>query len=139
MDNFFEQLNQFMQKAYFYIPAILAFITAVGLPSLVQIAKIVAYAKVYLAQASRILKKMNETVEQVNAIADFVLSSLDEDAAFFEELAATTYNKKQKEAYLAQASRIRSKRQRALGKIEILKEDVETAKKKVKVKVRIKE
>ena len=68
MDNFFEQLNQFMQKAYFYIPAILAFITAVGLPSLVQIAKIVAYAKVYLAQSSRILKKMNETVEQVEPL-----------------------------------------------------------------------
>lgn len=137
MDNFFESLNHFLQQAYVYIPAVLAFISAFGIPSLVQIAKIVAAAKIYLTQASKFIGKTNETLAQVNRIADFVLQTLDDDAAFFEELAATTYNKKQKEAYLTRAASIRAKKKNAFAKIEAIKEDPQP-KKKVKVKVKIK-
>lgn len=138
MEEFLNNLGEWMKQAYVYIPAILSFISAIGFPSLVQISKIVASVKLYVTQIQVILKKLNETVEAFNDLADFVLVTLDEDAAFFEELADTTYNKKQQQAYLARASAIRSRRQAAIFKIDGIRESQIKKKKKIKVKVRVK-
>lgn len=138
MDNFLDNLHHWLSQAYVYIPAILAFISSIGFPSLVQIAKIVSSVKLYVTQIQVVFKKMNETLEEVNKLSDFVLSTLDEDAQFFEALAETTYNKKQRQAFLDRVASIRNRRQFAFKKIETLKEESAPKKKKVKVKVRIK-
>lgn len=138
MEEFLNNLGEWMKQAYVYIPAILSFISAIGFPSLVQISRIFASAKLYVTQAQVIMKKVNETVDAVNELGDFILVTMDEDAAFFEELASTTYNKKQQQAYIARASAIRSRRQAAAFKIEEIKESAIKKKKKIKVKVRVK-
>lgn len=138
MNEFLNTLGEWLKQAYVYIPAILAFISSIGFPSLYQIAKIVASVKLYVTQISVVFKKMNETLEQVNRISDFVLQTLDEDAKFFEDMAATTYNKKQQKLFLDRAAAIRARKAVAFKKIEALKEDAAQDKKKMKVKVRIK-
>ena len=138
MEEFFENLGYWLEQAYVYIPAILAFISSIGFPSLVQIAKIFASAKIYLSKISVILKKTNETVECVNALADFCLDMIDKDAEFFDQMAECTFNKKEKELYQKRAAALRERKANAFKKIESLKEDVEASKKKIKVKVRIK-
>lgn len=138
MDQFLDTLGEWLRQAYVYIPAILAFISSIGFPSLVQIAKIVSSVKLYVTQISVVFRKMNETLDEVNKLSDFVLTTLDEDAAFFEAMAETTYNKKQKQMFMERAETIRGRKSMAFRKIESLKEDVAQKKKKVKVKVRIK-
>ena len=138
MNEFLDNLNHWISQAYVYIPAILAFISSIGFPSLVQIAKIVSSAKLYVTQISVVFKKMNETLDEVNKLSDFILTTLEEDAAFFEAMAETTYNKKQKQAFIDRAAALRRRKDYAFKRIEALKEDAVANKKKVKVKVRIK-
>lgn len=45
MDQFLNFLKWCCEQAYIYVPTILAFISAIGIPSLVSIAKIVSNAK----------------------------------------------------------------------------------------------
>mgnify|MGYP003338409747 CR=1 FL=1 len=59
MEQFIEKLNWLCQQAWIYIPAILSFISAIGLPSLVQIAKIFSSAKLYLTQVTKLKDKIN--------------------------------------------------------------------------------
>ena len=138
MNEFLDNLGNWLKQAYVYIPAILAFISSIGFPSLVQIAKIVSAAKLYVTQISVVFKKMNETLEEVNKLSDFILATIEEDAQFFEAMAETTYNKKQKQAYLERAAILRSRKDNAFKRIELLKEETKQTKKKIKVKVRIK-
>lgn len=135
---FLDKLSEILSQAYVYIPAILSFISAIGFPSMVQIAKIFSSAKLYVTQIAKVFKKMNETVDVVNNLTDFIISTLDEDAQFFEAFAETTYNKNQRQACLDRAAAIRARKQLVFKKIEELKEEQSAKKKKVKVKVRIK-
>ena len=138
MEETLDFINNLLQQAYFYIPAILGFISAIGFPSLVQIAKIVASVKLYITKIAVVFSKVNETVEATNKLADLVLSYMDDDAKFFEDLAATEYNKKRRQAYLDRAETIRRRKQESIKHIDLLKEEVEKAKKKVRVKVKVK-
>lgn len=138
MNDFFDNLGYWLRQAYIYIPAILAFISSIGFPSLVQIAKIVSSAKLYITQIQVVFKKMNETLEEVNKLSDFVLRTIEEDATFFEALAETTYNKKQRQALLERAQALRERKKLAFKQIESIKETAIEKKKKIKVKVKIK-
>jgi len=137
MEETLDFINNLLQQAYFYIPAILGFISAVGFPSLVQIARIVAAVRLYVAKIAVVTTKVNETVSAVNALAEFTVSYMDEDAKFFEDLAETEYNKKRKEAYLKRAEVLRQRKAKAIKHIEAIKEELESAKRKRKVRVRI--
>lgn len=138
MEEELDFINNLLQQAYFYIPAILSFISAIGFPSLVQIAKIVASVRLYTTKIAVVFSKVNETVAAVNKLADFTISYMDEDAKFFEDLAETEYNKKRKQAYLDRAETLRRRKAEAVKHIELLKEEVEKAKKKVRVRVKVK-
>ena len=65
-----EWLNEFgewLKQAWVYLPAILSFISAIGFPSMVQIAKIFSSAKLYLSQAKTLKDKINVLVKTTNA------------------------------------------------------------------------
>lgn len=138
MEEVLEAINNFVSQAYFYIPAVMGFISAVGFPSLAQIARIVAAVRLYVGKIAVVTAKVNETVSAVNALAEYTVSYMDEDAKFFEDLAETEYNKKRKQAYLDRAETLRRRKAEAVKHIELLKEEVEKAKKKVRVRVKVK-
>lgn len=139
MEEFLEKLGYWLQQAWVYIPAVLAFISAVGIPALVQIAKILAAARSYLSQNAKLKGKANETLEEVNKMAEALSSSLREEAEFLESLAATAYNKKQKAAIMERARKLRQRADGGFSKIERIAEEADPKnKRKVKVKVRVK-
>lgn len=134
----FETISYWLSQAYIYIPSILAAISAIGFPAIVQIAKIFASAKLYLQQVSVLLKKLNECVVQVQGIVELVNNWTENDIAFHEELAKTTINKKQR---LVIENHVNQLKQRK-GLIENMKikalEKSELEPKKVKIKVKVK-
>ena len=138
MNDFLNKLGEWLKQAWVYIPAILAFISAIGLPSLVQIAKIFASAKLYLTKVSVLLKKTNETVDEVNRLLDFMIAEIDDDIHYEQRRLSASFNIKEKEI-IAERIDLLCKRKERLSnrKIEKLQEE-DVSKKKVKVKVKIK-
>lgn len=149
MNEFLDQVNYYLQQAWVYLPMILSFITAFGLPTLVQLAKIFSSAKLYLGQVSKILKKVNESVILLKKMAKFMQESIDKEIAYLENLQKCTYNKKQQKLIEQRLLVLKDKKINALSFVidEIKKEEVskETIKrenkeaKKIKVRVKIKD
>ena len=136
--DFFDSVAYWLSQAYVYIPSILAMISAIGFPSIVQIAKIFSSAKLYLTQVKILLQKVNECVTQITNICDLVIAWTDNDIAFQEQLAKTTINKKQKVVIENQINALKERRKLIGGwtvkKLE--KSELETKKSKVKIKVK---
>ena len=72
MSEWLLKFSEWCQQAWVYIPAVLSFITAIGLPSLVQIAKIFKSAKLYLTQTKSIMGKFKEVVKVVKQLIEFI-------------------------------------------------------------------
>lgn len=139
MQEFMNQVGEFLKQAWVYIPAIISFISAIGFPSLVSIAKIVASAKVYLAQTSKILAKVNEAVDVANRMVEVIESNLNDEITFCEQLHDSTYSKKEKAVLEERVKTLKKKKEELLlRKVEAIPEE-ELAPKKVKVKVKIKD
>ena len=138
MEEFLNKLGEFLKQAWVYIPAILSFISAIGIPSLVSIAKIVASAKVYLAQTAKILAKVNEALDVANKMVEFIESNLDDEIRFCEELGKATYSKREKAVLSERVEMLKRKKEELLlKKVDAIPEEI--APKKVKVKVKIKD
>ena len=151
MSEWLNKLSEFLQQAWVYIPAILSFITAIGLPSLVQIAKIFASAKLYITQTKTLMGKFNEVVKVVQqliklieAIKGDMVDFLKDEIAYDQEKLKCTYNAKEKKAIEGHIAYLQAK----LDKVEHLDEQLPTIneiseeelnqdkKKKVKLKVK---
>lgn len=151
MEQFLNNLSAWFQQAWVYIPAILSFISAIGLPSLVQIAKIFTSAKLYLQNTKTIKDKVNvviNTVNQFNKACDYLVQvqvqNLAEELHFLELQKALTYNKKMQELIEQRIEQIKQRiedlKKITIGDIIKQIEDTELASnkkatKKVKVKV----
>lgn len=139
MEEFLNKLGEFLKQAWVYIPAILSFISAIGFPSLVSIAKVLASAKVYLAQTAKILTKVNEAVDVANRMVEVIESNLNDEITFCEQLGDSTYSKKVKAVLDERVKTLKKKKEELLlKKVEAIPEE-ELAPKKVKVKVKIKD
>ena len=143
------QLGEWLKQAWVYIPAVLSFISAIGVPSLVQIAKIFSSAKLYLEQVKTLKGKINVLVDTVNAfngacnqLINVEIQNLSEELNFLELQKALTYNKKMQELIEERIKQIKAKIEELSNTTvaDLVKqiEDQELAKKptkKVKVKV----
>jgi len=138
MDEFLNWLNWLINQAYIYIPAVLAFITAIGIPSIVQLAKIFKSAKLYLTQTSVLLKKLNESLYIITKLVDFTTSQIDSEIAFYETLIKTTYNKKQKMIFVSRIEFLKLQKETA-NRLTIQSIDIDSITPKKKIKVRIKQ
>lgn len=149
MNNFLETLSSWLQQAWVYIPAILSFITAIGLPSLIQISKIFLSAKLYLEQVKTLKDKINVLISTTNAfnkvcndLIQIQLQELADQIEFLELQKALTYNKKLQKAIQERIEKIKAKieelRQMNVGELvdKIIDADLnKKSSKKVKVKV----
>lgn len=139
MNDFLDTLNYYLQQAWVYLPMVLSFITAFGLPSLVQIAKIFASAKLYLTQVKTLLKKVNECVDTIDKMVDFIDAFVDKELEHNEQMIETTINRKQKQMLENHKIELLDmKKQSATFKVQkVGKADLPTkAEKKVKVRVK---
>lgn len=149
MSEWLQQFSEWCQQAWVYIPAVLSFITAIGLPSLVQIAKIFKSAKLYLTQTKTLIGKFNEVVKVVNQLKDSIKSLkgdieqfLKDEIDYDEKRLQFTYNAKQKEAirghidYLKKKLDIVQKMPELPNVVEFTQDELNPDKKKIKVKVK---
>lgn len=131
--------NNLLEQAYIYIPMVCTFITAVGLPSLVQVAKIFASANLYLTQVKYLKNKVNECVEMNNKMIEYIDNFVDDEISYNTELLKCTYNKQQKQLII---KRITSLEQRKVNnkifKITAIENLPQKAEKTKKVVVKIK-
>ena len=144
-----DRFGEWCQQAWVYIPAILSFITAIGLPSLVQIAKIFKSAKLYLTQTKTLMGKFNEVVKIVKELIAFIKNLkgdmeqfLEDEIAYDKERLEHTYNVKQKAAIENHISYLEEKLAKIQGMKELptvkefTEEELNLDKKKIKVKVK---
>lgn len=106
MNDVIEQANYWISQAFIYIPAILTFITAVGLPCIVAVCKVVANTQIWLSQAKTFLGKINALVKCVNALnkqvtnlTNALIQSKLSEIEFLKSQILVTYNKKQQECF----------------------------------------
>lgn len=148
MSEWLNQLGEWFKQAWVYIPMILSFITAIGLPSLVQIAKIFSSARLYLTQVKTLKEKLNvaiETTNQTNKVCGFLMERLEEDVAnrieFLELQLVCTYNKKMQEVIRNEIEKLKARLQEykniTIGQLIELVSDRDLQPKKV-VKVKVK-
>ena len=149
MNDWLSRFSEWLQQAWVYIPAILSFITAIGLPSLVQIAKIFASAKLYLTQTKTLLGKLNEVIKLYNNLVtmyedtkELYVAVMEDEICFDSEIMSKTINVKLKDAYAKRIDTLNKRTdllrsQQKISKLdEIKEEDLEMAKKSVKLKVK---
>src|SRR5574344_917695 len=89
-------LEDLFTQAKIYIPMILAFITSLGIPTIIATCRTVSKATVYLYNVKKLQKKTNETIDYANTIKQAFLSDLESEKTFYEELATQTPNAKKK-------------------------------------------
>lgn len=138
----FEWFKEIFEKAYIYVPTICAFITSIGIPALVSIAKIVSNAKTYL-QSAKTLKQVVDVVTNVcQSLIDTILLDYENQLKELELEKAITHNKKALELLEMKEGRINNCIQKYQSMT--MKELIDKAlaielnkgkKKKVKVKV----
>lgn len=136
MNEFLDKLSYWLQQAYVYLPIILSFISAIGLPSLVQIAKIFASAKLYLTRTKVLMNKVNECVDTINKMSNMINSFIDNELVFTEQLESSSYNKKQKALCIEHKQHLIELKTKSMNfKVEVIPQEELQKKKKVKVKV----
>lgn len=149
MNDWLQQFSNWLQQAWVYIPAVLSFITAIGLPSLIQIAKIFSASKIYLSQTKTLIGKFNQTVKIVNQLKDYIDSLkgdwekfLEDEISYEEKRLDAVYNIKQKKViedhilYLNKKLEATRKKEALPEAKEITLEELNSDKKKIKVKVK---
>lgn len=149
MNEWLVKFTEWCQQAWVYIPAILSFITAIGLPSLVQIAKIFKSAKLYLTQTKTLIGKFNEVVKVVNQLKDVIKTLrhdieqfLEDEIAYDEKKLLAVYNAKEKEMIRGHIEYLKQKLDnvKKLNELPDVKEftqdELNLDKKKIKVKVK---
>lgn len=147
-----QKFGDLCQQAWFYLPAVLSFITAVGLPSLVQIAKIFKSAKLYLTQTKTLIGKFNEVIKVVKQLKEFINTLkgdieqfLVDEIKYDEKRLTYVYNAKEKKvieehvAYLKQKLDTVQKMPELPDVIEFTQDELNPDKKKIKVKVKANE
>ena len=152
MSEWLLKFSEWCQQAWVYIPAVLSFITAIGLPSLVQIAKIFKSAKLYLTQTKSLMGKFNEVVKVVKQLIEFIKTLrgdieqfLKDEIDYDEKRLQYTYNAKEKEAIRGHIKYLKEKLDsvQKLGELpevkEFTQEELNLDKKKIKVKVKEKD
>lgn len=135
-----EFFNNLLEQAYVYIPMVCTFITAVGLPSIVQISKIVASANLYLTQVKVLKNKVNECVDTNNKMIDYIDHLTNDEIEYNKQLYKVTANQKQKALILARIGQLEQRKvDNKVFKITAIEHLPEKAEKTKKVVVKIKE
>lgn len=132
-------LKEAFQQAYVYIPTILAFISAVGIPSLVKIGQIVSNSKAYLQSAKTLKDVVNGVTNTFQQIIDTILIDYEQELAELEMERAITINKKMKELLDLKIARVKEciEKYKNMSVAELIEKvgNIEVTKKRVKIKV----
>lgn len=130
-----EWIQQLFEKAYFYIPTILAAMSAIGIPSIVSLAKLITNAKYFLSELSLVFSKINEIVTIVQRLIDNSNQLGDLIIEQSNLIAESTLNKKAKlkaAEFQKKVLAIRENNQYELDKLVLV---AKSNKNKIKVKV----
>lgn len=130
-----EWIQQLFEKAYFYIPTILAAMSAIGIPSIVSLAKLITNAKYFLSELSLVFSKINEIITIVQRLIDNSNQLGDLIIEQSNLIAESTLNKKAKlkaAEFQKKVLAIRENNQYELDKLVLV---AKSNKNKIKVKV----
>ena len=130
-----EWIQQLFEKAYFYIPTIVAAMSAIGIPSIVSLAKLITNAKYFLSELSLVFSKINEIVTIVQRLIDNSNQLGDLIIEQSNLIAESTLNKKAKlkaAEFQKKVLAIRENNQYELDKLVLV---AKSNKNKIKVKV----
>lgn len=148
MNDFLIQLSNFFQQAYVWVTSMCAVIVAIGVPSIVQVAKIFASAKLYLTQTKTLLGKLNACIKTINelntlvgTLMDRLESSEQNELTYLKKLELVTFNKKEQQVIQERIAIIENdltKLHEAKGVDslpELTPEEMDNPKKRIKIKV----
>lgn len=106
MSEFLEAVKELLEKSYVFIPSIMAVISAIGIPSLVSIGKIVSNAKVYLQSAKTLKEAVGAITDTFQLIIDDLKGNYEAELKELELEKQLAFNPKQKELIQAKIERI---------------------------------
>lgn len=137
-------LNELFTNANIYIPTIISFLSALGIPAIVATCRTAAKASVYLYNVKKLQKKTNENIDYTNAIKERYINSLNNEKEYLNQELAIIHNEKRKQLINARLDYINNDIAN-LSKIEVGHIELSTAKeikeeKKLnKVRIKVKE
>lgn len=148
MNDWLANMSVWFQQAWVWVTSMCAIIVGIGLPSLVQVGKIFASAKLYLTQTKTLLGKLNavvQTCNSLNALVGTLMKKIEDDKTgeleFLKNLKLVSFNKKEQEVINARIESIENELS-SLHEIkgvenvaELTAEEMDNPKKRVKIKV----
>lgn len=137
MDQLISILKEAFDKAYIYVPTIMAIISAIGFPTLYKISEILSNTKLYLQNAKTIKDITKSFGKATQSVIDMILSDYQDELEDLQIEKAYTYNVKLKELYDKKIERIKAKieKYKSLSVADLIEKAGAIEVKKVKVKV----